>query len=280
MRIIKSPARMQMLTRTLPKPIVLVPTMGALHEGHLALVDRAKQVAGRKGTTVASIFVNPKQFGPREDFQKYPRPFARDCLLLRKRGCDLVFAPTPAQMYEPDASVLVTESELETVLCGHARPGHFTGVCTVVTKLFHLVQPDIAIFGKKDYQQLVILRRMVRDLNFPIRVIGHPTFRETDGLAMSSRNVYLTAEERRQAPLIQQALREAEKKLRTQSISRKSLQKSIQNWIEQGSLAKVDYVAVVDPETLQPKEPAELPVLLAAAVFFGPTRLIDNILVK
>ncbi len=280
MRIIKSPARMQVLTRTLPKPIVLVPTMGALHEGHLALVDRAKEMAGRRGTTVASIFVNPKQFGPREDFQKYPRPFARDCLLLRKRGCDLVFAPSPAQMYEPDASVLVTESKLETVLCGLARPGHFTGVCTVVTKLFHLVQPDIAIFGEKDFQQLVILRRMVRDLNFPIRVLGHPTFRETDGLAMSSRNVYLTAEERRQAPLIQQALREAEKKLRTQSISRNNLQKSIQNWIEQGSLAKVDYVAVVDPETLQPKEPTELPVLLAAAVFFGPTRLIDNILVK
>jgi pantoate--beta-alanine ligase len=280
MRIIKSPARMQVLTRTLPKPVVLVPTMGALHEGHLALVDRAKQVAGRRGTTVASIFVNPKQFGPQEDFQKYPRPFGRDCLLLRKRGCDLVFAPTPAQMYEPDASVLVTESKLETVLCGMARPGHFTGVCTVVTKLFHLVQPDIAIFGEKDFQQLVILRRMVRDLNFPIRVIGHPTFRETDGLAMSSRNVYLTAEERRQAPLIQQALREAERKLRSQSISRKSLQKSIQNGIEQGSLAKVDYVAVVDPETLQPKEPTELPVLLAAAVFFGPTRLIDNILVK
>ncbi|MEY2614912.1 MAG: pantoate--beta-alanine ligase [Verrucomicrobiota bacterium] len=271
---------MQVLTRTLPKPVVLVPTMGALHEGHLALVDRAKQVAGRRGTTVASIFVNPKQFGPREDFQKYPRPFARDCLLLRKRGCDLVFAPTPAQMYEPDASVLVTESKLETVLCGLARPGHFTGVCTVVTKLFHLVQPDIAIFGEKDFQQLVILRRMVRDLNFPIRVIGHPTFRETDGLAMSSRNVYLTAEERRQAPLIQQALREAERKLRTQSISRKNLQKSIQNWIEQGSMAKVDYVAVVDPKTLQPKEPTSLPVLLAAAVFFGPTRLIDNILVK
>jgi pantoate--beta-alanine ligase len=280
MRIIKSPARMQVLTRTLPKPIVLVPTMGALHEGHLALVNRAKEMAGRRGTTVASIFVNPKQFGPREDFQKYPRPFARDCLLLRKRGCDLVFAPSPAQMYEPDASVLVTESKLETVLCGLARPGHFTGVCTVVTKLFHLVQPDIAIFGEKDFQQLVILRRMVRDLNFPIRVIGHPTFRETDGLAMSSRNVYLTAEERRQAPLIQQALREAEKKLRTQSISRNNLQKSIQNWIEQGSLAKVDYVAVVDPETLQPKEPTELPVLLAAAVFFGPTRLIDNLLVK
>ncbi len=280
MRIIKSPARMQVLTRTLPKPIVLVPTMGALHEGHLALVDRAKKMAGRRGTTVASIFVNPKQFGPREDFQKYPRPFARDCLLLRKRGCDLVFAPTPAQMYEPDASVLVTESKLETVLCGLARPGHFNGVCTVVTKLFHLVQPDIAIFGEKDFQQLVILRRMVRDLNFPIRLVGHPTVRETDGLALSSRNVYLSAEERRQAPLIQQALREAEKKLRTQSISRNNLQKSIQNWIEQGSLAKVDYVAVVDPETLQPKEPTELPVLLAAAVFFGPTRLIDNILVK
>src|SRR6202790_3727308 len=277
MRIIKSPARIQVLTRTLPKPIVLVPTMGALHEGHLALVDRAKQVAGRRGTTVASIFVNPKQFGPREDFQKYPRPFARDCLLLRKKGCDLVFAPTPAQMYEPDASVLVTESKLETVLCGLARPGHFTGVCTVVTKLFHLVQPDIAVFGEKDFQQLAILRRMVRDLNLAVEIVGHPTVREPDGLALSSRNAFLTAEERRQAPLLQQTLCDAEKRLRMRSISRLALENLIRRRIERGSLAKVDYVAVADPETLQPKQPKERPVLLATAVFFGATRLIDNI---
>ena len=166
-------------------------------------------------------------------------------------------------------------------MCGASRPGHFAGVCTVVTKLFHLVQPDIAIFGEKDFQQLAILRRMVRDLNFSVRIVGHPTVREPDGLALSSRNVYLSAEERQQAPLIQQSLREAEKKLRKpQSVSRRTLENLIRRRIEQGSLAKVDYVAVVDPETLQPKEPKELPVLLAAAVFFGRTRLIDNILVK
>jgi len=280
MQIVKSLSRMQQLAGGLPKPVVLVPTMGALHEGHLALLDRAKRLAGRKGSTVATIFVNPTQFGPREDYRKYPRPFKRDCLLLREKGCDLVFAPTSAQMYQPDASVTVTESQLETVMCGLSRPGHFAGVCTVVTKLFHLVQPDIAIFGEKDFQQLAILRRMVRDLNFPVRIVGHPTVREADGLALSSRNVYLSAEERLQAPFIQQALRDAEAELRRSSISRQALERLIRRRIERGSLAKVDYVAVVDPETLQAKEPKELPVLLATAVFFSSTRLIDNILVK
>jgi pantoate--beta-alanine ligase len=280
MQIVKSLSGMQQLAGGLPKPVVLVPTMGALHEGHLALLDRAKRLAGRKGSTVATIFVNPTQFGPREDYRKYPRPFKRDCLLLREKGCDLVFAPTSAQMYQPDASVTVTESQLGTVMCGLSRPGHFTGVCTVVTKLFHLVQPDIAIFGEKDFQQLAILRRMVRDLNFPVRIVGHPTVREADGLALSSRNVYLTAEERLQAPFIQQALCDAERELRRSSISRQALESLIRRRIERGSLAKVDYVAVVDPETLQAKEPKELPVLLATAVFFSSTRLIDNILVK
>ncbi len=271
---------MQRLRLSLPRPVVLVPTMGALHEGHLALVDRAKKLAGRRGTTVVSIFVNPIQFGPREDYQKYPRPFSRDTQLLREKGCDVVFAPAASEMYASDSSVLVTESQLATVMCGFSRPGHFNAVCTVVAKLFHLVQPDIAIFGEKDFQQLAILRRMVRDLNFPVRLVGHPTVREPDGLALSSRNVYLSSEERRQAPLIQQALRAAETKLRMQSVSRKTLERFIQLRIEEGSLAKIDYVAVVDPETLQPKEPKELPVLLATAVFFGATRLIDNVLVN
>jgi pantoate--beta-alanine ligase len=280
MQIVKSLARMQQLNSTLPRPVVLVPTMGALHEGHLALVNRAKKLAGQKGFTVATIFVNPTQFGPREDYRKYPRPFRRDCLLLQKKGCDVVFAPTPSDMYGEDASVVVTESQLATVMCGLSRPGHFDGVCTVVTKLFHLIQPDIAVFGEKDFQQLAILRRMVRDLNFTVRLVGHPIVREPDGLALSSRNVYLSAEERQQAPLIQQALREAKKNLRKHAVSRRYLENLIRRGIERGSLAKVDYVAVVDPETLRPKEPKELPVLLAAAVFFGGTRLIDNILVK
>lgn len=271
---------MQQLAGKLPEPVVLVPTMGALHEGHLALVTLAKKMAGRKGSTVASIFVNPTQFGPREDFRKYPRPFKRDCRLLQNRGCDLVFAPASADMYQPDASVVVTESQLERVMCGASRPGHFVGVCTIVTKLFHLVQPDIAIFGEKDFQQLAILRRMARDLNFPVRLVGHPTVREPDGLALSSRNVYLSGEERQQAPLIQEALREAAKKMKIQLLSRGALEDLIRHRIEGGSLAKIDYVAIVDPETLQDKEPKQLPVLLAAAVFFGSTRLIDNILVK
>ena len=279
MRIVRSVPRMQQLARALPKPVVLVPTMGALHQGHLALVDQAKKLAGRKGSTVATIFVNPTQFGPHEDYGKYPRPFERDCLLLRKKGCDLLFAPAPSSMYGADASVTVTESQLETVMCGASRPGHFTGVCTVVTKLFHLVQPDLAIFGEKDFQQLAILRRMVRDLNFPVRIVGHPIVRELDGLALSSRNVYLSAEERQQAPFIQQALRNGEKELRTQSVSRQTLENLIRRQIERAPLAKVDYVTVADPETLRAKEPKELPVLLAAAVFFGATRLIDNILV-
>jgi pantoate--beta-alanine ligase len=280
MQIVKSLPRMLRLSLTLPRPIVLVPTMGALHEGHLALVNRAKRLAGRRGSTVVSIFVNPTQFGPREDYQKYPRPFSRDSLLLRENGCDVVFAPTAAEMYLSDASAVVTESQLTTVMCGLSRPGHFNAVCTVVAKLFHLVQPNLAIFGEKDFQQLAILRRMVRDLNFPIRLVGHPTVREPDGLALSSRNVYLDPEQRQQAPLVQQALRAAETKLRAQSVSRKALEQFIRLRIEKGSLAKVDYVAVVDPESLQPKEPKQLPVLLATAVFFGTTRLIDNVLVN
>jgi pantoate--beta-alanine ligase len=280
MRIVKSVTRMQRLSRELPRPVVLVPTMGALHEGHLALVDRAKRLARPRGSTVVSIFVNPTQFGPRDDYQKYPRPLNRDCSLLRERRCDVVFAPTAAEMYAPDASVTVTESALAASMCGASRPGHFVGVCTVVSKLFHLVQPDSAIFGEKDFQQLAILRRMVRDLNIPVRIVEHPTIRESDGLALSSRNSYLSEQERRQAPLIQQTLREAARELRTRAISRRALQNWMRRRIERGSLGKVDYVVAVDPETLKPKEPSTLPVLLAAAVFFGATRLIDNILVE
>ena len=280
MRIVKSVIRMRRLSRLLPRPLILVPTMGALHEGHLALVDRAKRLAGSNGSIVVSIFVNPTQFGPREDYQKYPRPLENDCSLLKRRRCDLVFAPSAAEMYAPDASVSVNESALAAVMCGASRPGHFAGVCTVVTKLLHLVLPDSAIFGEKDFQQLAILRRMVRDLNIPVRIIGHPTVRESDGLALSSRNAYLSEEERQQAPLIQQALREARQELRTRAVSRQTLENSIRRRIERGSLAKVDYVVAVDPETLKPKEPIDLPVLLAAAVFFGATRLIDNLLVE
>jgi len=175
---------------------------------------------------------------------------------------------------------VINESALSTAMCGASRPGHFAGVCTVVAKLFHLVQPDSAIFGEKDFQQLAILRRMVRDLNIPVRIIGHPTIRELDGLALSSRNVYLSEAERQQAPLIRQALHEAERELRMRAVSRQTLEKQMRRRIERGQLARVDYVVAVDPATLEPKEPTKLPVLLAAAVFFGATRLIDNLLVE
>jgi pantoate--beta-alanine ligase len=280
MRIVKSVKWMDALAGKLPRPVVLVPTMGALHEGHLALVDRARRLARSTGTMVVSIFVNPTQFGPREDFSEYPRPFSRDCRLLRAHNCDIVFAPSGDDMYAPDTSVAVVESQLGALMCGASRPGHFTGVCTIVAKLFHLIRPDFAVFGEKDFQQLAIIRRMARDLNFRVVLIGHPTVREADGLALSSRNVYLGAEERRQAPLIRRTLLEAESKIRRESTSLRTLEAWIRRGIERAALAKVDYVAVVDPETLLPKEPNDFPVLLATAVFFGATRLIDNLLVK
>ena len=283
MQIVKSVKSMTTLAGELPRPVVLVPTMGALHEGHLALVDRARRMvgtSGKTGTSIASIFVNPTQFGPREDLSKYPRPFSRDCHLLREHGCDAVFAPSADGMYAQGASVIVTESQLAKAMCGASRPGHFTGVCTVVAKLFQLIQPDFAIFGEKDFQQLAIIRRMTRDLNFRVKIIKHPTVREPDGLALSSRNVYLSAEERGYAPVIRQTLLEAESKLRKERISLRALESWLRRGIERAPLAKVEYVAVVDPETLQPIEPNERPVLLATAVFFGTTRLIDNLLVK
>jgi pantoate--beta-alanine ligase len=280
MRIIRKPSQFQLLVRKISRPLVLVPTMGALHEGHLALVRKARKLAGKQGAVAASLFVNPTQFGPKEDFSRYPRPFRRDCSLLRKNGCDLLFAPEMGDMYYPDRSTVITENQLSKVMCGASRPGHFDGVCLVVSKLFHIVQPDMGVFGEKDYQQLAILRRMVRDLNFPIRIVSHPTVREADGLAMSSRNNYLSEEERRQAPIIYEAFCIADKKIRAGNISKNQLANWIRQKIESASLAKVDYVDIVNPDDLQPVHELEPPLLLAAAVFFGKIRLIDNRLVK
>ena len=271
---------MQRLSGRLPRPLVLVPTMGALHEGHLALVRKAKRLSGRTGTTAASLFVNPIQFGPAEDFNKYPRTFQSDCELLRNARCDLVFAPRTADMYFPDSSALVTESDLSSVMCGASRPGHFTGVCTVVTKLFHIFRPEIAVFGEKDFQQLSILRRMARDLNFPVRIVAHPIVREKDGLALSSRNRYLSEEERRQATVIYSTLLGAEQKVRNGWNSTSRLEEWMRASISKKKLAKVDYVVAVDPVTLRRSDRITPPVLLAAAVFFGKTRLIDNRLME
>jgi pantoate--beta-alanine ligase len=280
MRTITDPAKLQQFVSKVPRPLALVPTMGALHEGHLALIRRAKTLAGDSGTTGASVFVNPTQFGPSEDLDRYPRPFERDSALLERNGCDLVFAPDAADMYYPDRSVEIIENSLSQVMCGASRPGHFSGVCLVVTKLFNLFRPDIAIFGAKDYQQFAIIRRMVRDLNVPIRLEAHPTVREPDGLAMSSRNIYLNTEEREQAPVVQKVLQRAEKKVREGRGSVTGLVEWMQAQIELAPLAAVDYAVAVDPVNLQAISELRPPVLLAAAVFFGKTRLIDNRLVE
>jgi pantoate--beta-alanine ligase len=254
--------------------------MGALHEGHLALVRRGRKLARGSGTTAVSIFVNPTQFGPSEDFERYPRPFERDSALLKQNGCDLIFAPDAPGMYYPDRSIEIVENSLSQVMCGASRPGHFAGVCTVVAKLFNLFRPDIAIFGAKDYQQFAIIRRMVRDLNFAIQLEAHPTVREPDGLAMSSRNFYLSAEEREQAPIIQKVLQRAEKKIREGRGSVAGLVEWMRAQIQLATLANVDYVVAVDPVDLRTASQLQPPILLAAAVYFGKTRLIDNRLVE
>ena len=280
MKLVKSLASMQRLASRLPRPTVLVPTMGALHEAHIALVRLAKRRAGKNGVTVATIFVNPTQFGPNEDFAKYPRRLEEDCALLKEAGCDLVFAPATDHMYFADRSVTVNETSLTTVMCGTSRPGHFAGVCTVVSKLLNLTQPDIAVFGEKDFQQLAIIRRMVRDLNFPVQIISHPTVREPDGLALSSRNRYLTPGQRNEAPIIYQTLLQGEQKVRAGAESTKHLENWMRKQIASASSARVDYVVAVDPVTLRQRKKLERPLLLAAAVYFGSTRLIDNRLVR
>lgn len=246
--------------------------MGALHAGHEALIVRARQLAGKEGKVGVSIFVNPTQFGPKEDLSRYPRPWRQDVALCRRLGVDLIFAPEAKAMYHSDASIFVDEHLLSRHLCGASRPGHFSGVCTVVAKLFLILLPDAAVFGEKDWQQLAIIRRLVRDLNIPVKIIGHPTFREEDGLALSSRNAYLTPEERRAAPGIYAALQQARSQKTAPSVlaTGRRLLKKIPG-------ARVDYLQLVDAETLQPVRNLRRRTRLATAVFLGRTRLIDNV---
>ncbi len=272
MKVAKSIAVLRAWRKSRSARVVLVPTMGALHAGHVALIHAARKLAGEQGAVVVSIFVNPTQFGPKEDFASYPRPFRQDAALCRAAGADAIFWPSVEELYSGDASVAVEESFLSLALCGRSRPGHFRGVCTVVAKLLLIAQPTHAVFGEKDWQQLAILRRMVRDLNFPVQVIGHPTVREPDGLATSSRNAYLTAAERAIAPRIHAALQSAATKKSPAAIeaaARKSLS-SIPG-------ARLDYAEAVDAESLQPLKNRKSPGRLAAAVFLGRARLIDNI---
>lgn len=251
--------------------------MGALHEGHLRLVDKARELAGPTGRVVVSIFVNPTQFGPKEDFSRYPRPLAEDKRLCRARGVDLIFLPTPETMYPAPYSTYVDEGAVSSRLCGASRPGHFRGVCTVVLKLFQIVQPTAAVFGLKDFQQCAVIRQMVRDLNVPVEIVGMETVREPDGLALSSRNRYLSPKERAQAPILQQALRAAADAWRAGETSAAKLRRLITRLISSSPLARIDYVEIADASSLQPIREVQRNTVMAVAVFFGRTRLIDNL---
>ena len=268
------------LCRAARGPVVLVPTMGALHAGHAALLDRARRLAGPRGFVVVSIFVNPTQFGPKEDFARYPRPFAADRALCAAHGADLIFHPTPEAMYPEGYSTYVDEEAVSLPLCGGSRPGHFRGVCTVVLKLLHIVAPEKAVFGLKDFQQCAVIRRMVRDLDVPVRIVPVPTVRESDGLALSSRNRYLTPEERAQAPVLRRALLAARAAFLSGEKSASKLRALILKTIATAPLARVDYVEIADADTLQPVTMAGRNNVLALAVFFGRTRLIDNLLLR
>lgn len=263
--------------RTCPRPVVFVPTMGALHAGHLSLVRAGRAWAGGGGTLVVSIFVNPTQFAPHEDFDSYPRPLESDLAQCREAGVDLVFTPPREVMYAPDASVRVIEERLSRGLCGSSRPQFFGGVCTVVAKLFHIVQPDAAVFGEKDFQQLAVIRRMVRDLLWPIEIVSGPIIREPDGLAMSSRNQYLDLEARRQAVVLSQGLRFAAEAIGNGERNPETLRALVEQHVATAPLARVDYIEVVDPDTLEAIETISGQVLIALAVFFHSTRLIDNL---
>ena len=260
--------------------VVLVPTMGALHRGHAALLERARTLAGREGLVVVSIFVNPTQFGPKEDFSRYPRPFAADQKLCAEYGADVVFHPPVAAMYPAGFSTLVDETEVAAALCGAARPGHFRGVCTVVLKLLQITQPDAAVFGLKDFQQCAVIRRMVRDLNLPVRIVAVETVREADGLALSSRNSYLSAEERAQAPVLRRALRAAAAAFQAGESNALKLRRLILQTISTAPLARLDYAEIADANTLRPVREVRRGTVLALAVCFGKTRLIDNLWIK
>ena len=271
MRIIRTIAEAQ--AQPPAKRRVLVPTMGALHKAHGEMLRVARKHAGHDGEVALSIFVNPLQFEPGSDYERYPRPEKMDEEFCRKAGVDLLFRPSVAEMYAGDRSVFVEESFLSNTLEGKSRPGHFRGVCTVVAKLFNILSADAALFGEKDFQQLAIVRRMVRDLSFKTNIIAVPTVREEDGLACSSRNQFLSPEERKQATVLHKALRI------TATVGKKSASDVVdlaRKVIGEAPLARIDYIELVDAETLQPVEMVGPNSLLTLAVFFGKTRLIDN----
>jgi len=276
-KLVTSVAGMKALARQWRKDgrrIGLVPTMGYLHQGHLSLIRESRR---RTDVTVVSIFVNPTQFGPNEDFKKYPRDLKKDSAYLRKAGVDCLFHPDAAEVYPPGYRTYVQVEGLEDRLCGRSRPGHFRGVATVVLKLFDVVGPDLAFFGAKDAQQVLIIRRVAEDLNLDTEVVTCPLVREADGLALSSRNSYLSAEERKAALVLSRSLRWAERAVAAGERDAAKVVASIRAMIEAEPLARVDYVEAVDPGTLEPVAELHSDVLIALAAYFGKTRLIDNI---
>jgi len=256
------------------KRLGFVPTMGALHEGHLSLVRAAR---AQSDAVAASIFVNPTQFGPNEDFAKYPRSLDRDCELLKKEGVDFLFAPSVEEMYPAGAITYVTVEGMSDKLCGKSRPGHFRGVTTVVSKLFNIVGSDVAFFGQKDAAQLAIIRRMVRDQNLPVEIVGCPIVREPDGLAMSSRNAYLDPQQRKSALVLSRALKEVERRFVGGECSADQLVSAGRAVFASEPGARLDYLEIVDPNTLDPIATIAGPALVAVAGFAGTTRLIDNV---
>ncbi len=276
-QIIRTVSDMKNLAEKLrkEKTIGFVPTMGYLHQGHLSLVKRSK---AENDITVVSIFVNPTQFGPNEDYTSYPRDLKRDLSMIEKEGVDFVFVPEVEEMYPKGYSTYVNEESLSKYLCGKSRPGHFRGVCTVVTKLFNIVKPHRAYFGQKDAQQFRIIRRMVRDLNMDVEVIECPIVREPDGLAMSSRNVYLSTQEREQAVALNKSLKMAESLYRSGEKSASRIIEKILDYLSSFDKLKVDYVEIVDEESLEPVSQINKKVIVALAVWVGKARLIDNII--
>jgi pantoate--beta-alanine ligase len=257
------------------RQVGLVPTMGALHQGHLSLVKAAK---AQSDFVAVSIFVNPTQFGPSEDFARYPRTFERDCKLLEDEGIDAVFAPAVEEMYPGGEATTVVVQGLSDRLCGRSRPGHFHGVTTVVSKLFHIVEPNRAFFGQKDAAQGAVIRRMVRDLNFPVEIVVCPIIREADGLALSSRNAYLDLGQRRTALVLSRSLREIEQAFRSGERDAGRLIERGKEMFRETPPATLDYLEIVDPDTLDPAPQVQKRSLVAVAAFVGSTRLIDNTL--
>jgi len=298
MQVVTSVAAMQRLARKWQRAgikIGLVPTMGYLHAGHLSLVQRARRLVGKNGKVAVSIYVNPTQFGPKEDLSRYPRDLKRDLKMLREEGTDVVFVPSNAEMYPGRAkparedgpggrqrptsvgfSTYVVEEELSLSMEGASRPGHFRGVATVVAKLFNIALPDVAVFGAKDFQQAAVINRMARDLNFPIKIDIAPTFREPDGLAMSSRNKYLEGDLRRQGIVLWRAIQRAQASVKKSSVPAKKLRAELKKLIESEPAPKVDYIEFFDPDTLLPVEKVTRGSQMALAVFVGKARLIDN----